>query len=110
MFQLVHHADIAQAIELAGRDDDAHGIYNVAEDERLRVHDVQRLLRRTAYCGRPTLIVDDLLQEGRSEWARFMNATRIRATRVFPSISLTARRDDGTLRAQRVEEERRLIL
>jgi UDP-glucose 4-epimerase len=89
MFQLVHHADVARAIELA-LGDDAHGIYNVADDQPLRIHDVQRLL------GQP-VTVDDAPVERSSGRAGVMDGTRIRAelgfSAEFPSLSDAIARD-----------------
>jgi len=68
---LVHHADVAQAIELA-LDDRAGGIYSVADDETPTLRQIRRLP------GEQPVAPDGTPQAPRTDWTGVMDTARIR--------------------------------
>jgi nucleoside-diphosphate-sugar epimerase len=78
LMQLVHHADVGQAIDLALRDN-AGGIYNVADEEVLRVHQIRGLL------GEPFHAEDEIVHTS-PEWTGVMDTARIRTELGFRPV------------------------
>lgn len=73
LLQLLHHADVAQAILLAlNADTSTPRIYNVADDEPLTIREVQRLLGHDTSADEPNL-------NAREKWSGIMDTRKIKA-------------------------------
>lgn len=87
-FQMVHHADVAQALLLATHTPDAAGqIYNVAEDEPATTADLMRLLGEPIAAEAAARPLDD-------PWEGIVDTTRIKSDLGFrptyPSLQAAA--------------------